>query len=292
MQRLSATHFGIAGIIIALITCTVLLGFVSTTPSESNRKTAVIEKHSDGKSLEQLIAESRSKFNPEMQKQISLIEATIDTDRDFVKRGRMYDSLARIAGRAGQPVFAAWATEQKAIKNNGSGSDWQIAGERYRSAVSFMQDETSNPVLFEAAVRCFQKALELEPKNAEAKVGLGICMVQSSADPMQGISMLLEVVKEDSTNINAQLALGDFSVQRGAPDKAVLRYSTALKLRPDYYGLHLSIAEQFQTLGQFDSAISHLQAYVQIETDPLLKNDVENAIRKLQVQKTQQTLVK
>jgi predicted Zn-dependent protease len=98
---------------------------------------------------------------------------------------------------------------------------------------------------------------------------------------MKGISTLLEVVAADSTNVNAQLALADFSVRRNAPDKAIVRYSTALRLRPDYYGLHLNLAELYEQMGDTASAISHLEKYVQIETDPLAKNDVENAIRRL-----------
>ena len=109
-------------------------------------------------------------------------------------------------------------------------------------------------------------------------------MVQGTNDPMGGIKKLLEVVEADSTNVNAQLALADFSVRRNAPDKAIARYSTALRLRPDYYGLHLNLAELYQQMGDTAKAIDHLEKYVQIETDPLTKNDVENAIRKLRAQ--------
>lgn len=193
----------------------------------------------------------------------------------------MFDSLIRLCGYSKEYAFAAWASEQKAVKNNGSDADWQVAGERYQTAASFQEDQQNVPALYEAAERCFNKAMEIQPKNLDAKVGLAICVVQSGGDPMSGIKMLLEVVAADSTNVNAQLALGDFSVKRGAPDKAIVRYSAALRLRPDYYALHLSLAEQYEALGDTASAISHLEAYVEKETDPLVKNDVENAIRRL-----------
>jgi tetratricopeptide (TPR) repeat protein len=98
---------------------------------------------------------------------------------------------------------------------------------------------------------------------------------------MQGISLLLKVDSIDSTNVNAQLELAEFSLKRNAPDKAIVRYQRALRLRPDYYGLHLNLAELYEQMGDAGKAIEHLEKYVQIETDPLVKNDVENAIRRL-----------
>lgn len=278
MRRLSIVHWGIIG---AAIACTVLLGFVNTSPSAGKNTPVQANHDAHSKPLEQLVSEARNRFTPEVQRQIAVIEGSISTERDFIRRGQFFDSLIRIAGNAKEYAFAAWASEQKAIKNNGSDSDWQMAGERYRASVAFQQDPESQPALFDAAMRCFNKAMEINPKNLDAKVGIGICIVDGSSDPMKGIQTLLEVVKEDSTNVNAQLALGDFSVKRGAPDKAIARYTAALNLRPDYYGLHLNIAEQCEAMGDTASAIQHLEEYVKIETDPLVKNDVENAIRRL-----------
>lgn len=278
MRRLSGIHWGIIG---ATIVCTVLLGFVSTTPPEGKGPKVTMNQQPEGRSLDEIVKQARARLSPQQQQAYAVIDGSIGTERDFIRRGRFYDSLVRIAGTAKEYALAAWLTEQKAITNNGSDNDWQLAGERYRTSAAFQEEPENQPALFEAAMRCYSKAVELNPKNLDAKVGVGICLVESSGDPMQGIQTLLEVVKADSTNVNAQLALGDFSVKRGAPDKAIARYSTALRLRPDYYGLHLNIAEQYELLGDSASAISHLEAYVQIETDPLVRNDVENAIRRL-----------
>jgi tetratricopeptide (TPR) repeat protein len=285
MRGLKPVHYGLIAAAFVLI---VLFGFVSTTPDPEKQTAPVVKQSADSPDLDALISAARKRFSPEVQTKVAQMEAAISTERNFVSRGQMFDSLSRIATNAREYVFAAWVYEQKAIRNNGSGSDWYQAGERYRSAVSFQQDEKVYATLYEAAIHSYQTALDMEPKNSDAKVGIGICLVQSSGDPMKGIGLLLEVAEQDSTNVNAQLALGDFSVQRGAPDKAIVRYAKALQLRPDYYGLHLSLAEQFEALGQTDSAISHLEAYVKIETDPLMKNDVENALLQLRSKKNQQ----
>lgn len=287
MRRISVTQWIV--ILLAAIS-TVLLSFVSTVSPGKNAP-VVSHEAEHGHTLEDQIAGARKSMTPDVVAQVNAIEGAISTNRDAVKRGQMYDSLVRYVSINREKVvypnrenlvYAAWLTEQKAIKNNGSGSDWQQAGDRYRVAAGFQRDEHNLAALFEGAMRCYNKALELEPKNLDAKVGLASCMVQGTNDPMAGITLLLEVVAEDSTNVNAQLELAEFSLKRNAPDKAIARYSTALRLRPDYYGLHLNIAEVYlEQMGDTAKAISHLEQYVQIETDPLTKNDVENAIRKL-----------
>jgi tetratricopeptide (TPR) repeat protein len=270
---------------------TVLLSFVSTVSPEGPAPAIV---HSDaidkGHTLEDQVANARKSMTPDVVAQVNAIEGAISTDRDAVRRVQMYDSLVKYVSINKEKVvypnrenlvYAAWLSEQKATKNNGSGSDWQSAGDRYRVAAGFQQDENNLPALFEAAIRCYTKALELEPKNLDAMVGLGSCIVQGTNDPMKGISLLLKVDSIDSTNVNAQLELAQFSLRRNAPDKAIVRYQRALRLRPDYYGIHLNLAELYEQMGDTAQAIDHLEKYVQIETDPLVKNDVENAIRRL-----------
>ncbi len=290
MRKISVAQWIV--ILLAAIS-TVLLSFVSTVSPVRNNPEAEAHAHEieSGHTLEDQIANARKSMTPNVVAQVNAIEGAINTNRDAVKRVQMYDSLVKYVSINREKVvypnrenlvYAAWLTEQKAIKNNGSGSDWQQAGDRYRVAAGFQKDEHNLPALFDGAIRCYSKALELEPKNLDAKVGLASCMVQGTNDPMAGITMLLEVVAVDSSNVNAQLELAEFSLKRNAPDKAIARYSTALRLRPDYYGLHLNIAQVYlEQMGDTVKAINHLEQYVQIETDPLTKNDVENEIRRL-----------
>jgi tetratricopeptide (TPR) repeat protein len=278
MRRLSATHWTVVG---AAVICTVLLSFVNTTSPGGKMPALMPQQSAGGKSLEDQVADARKNLNPDFLAVVNSVESSIKTNRSPAERGYMYDSLSHYLGVNKEYVLAAWFLEQKAVNNNGSGADWQSAGERYSSAAGFQQDQGNSGALLGAAMRCFNKALEIEPKNLDAKVGLGMCMVEGTNDPMKGIGLILDVVKEDSTNVNAQLALADFSVQRNAPDLAIKRYKNALALRPDFYGLHLKIADLYQQMGDTASALIHLEKYVEIETDPIMKNNVENAIHSL-----------
>ncbi|HLG03298.1 MAG TPA: tetratricopeptide repeat protein, partial [Bacteroidia bacterium] len=242
-------------------------------------------EHGHGFSLEQQLAEARKRLKPEVLNKVTTLEKIITSERDFVRRGQHYDSLIRVASSNGEFVLAARKAEEKAVHNNGSGADWEHAGRRYYSAIAYQRERENVPVLYESAIRCYNKALDLEPDNAAAKIGLGISVVQSSSDPMQGVKLLLEVEKADSTNVDVQLALGDLAVESKQYDKAVLRYGTALRLRPDLYGIHLSLADVHNLLGDTATAIAHLEEYVKSETDPVTKNDIQNAISRLRTGK-------
>ena len=61
-----------------------------------------------------------------------------------------------------------------------------------------------------------------------------IDLVNGGVNPMEGIQILLSLVKEDSTNVEAHLWLGRFSVQSGQLDKALIRFETILSIDPEH----------------------------------------------------------
>jgi tetratricopeptide (TPR) repeat protein len=134
--------------------------------------------------------------------------------------------------------------------------------------------------LIEKATTCFQSALEKEPNNLDAKSGLGSCIVDAGQNPMQGIQLLLAVVKVDSLNLNANLNLGLFSMKSGQFDKAIKRFETVAKLKPsaEIYGM---LADAYEQTGNNEAAIAALKkakAYI-IDKDILV--NIDNYIKNL-----------
>jgi hypothetical protein len=68
--------------------------------------------------------------------------------------------------------------------------NWHKAGSRYYNAIQFCNDKTEIPVLYQCAIRCLGKALELQPDNTDARITLASCYVEGTPDPMKGISSL------------------------------------------------------------------------------------------------------
>ncbi|TND08750.1 MAG: cytochrome c bioproteinis factor [Bacteroidetes bacterium] len=273
--------------IAAGVLCIVLLSFAKTTPNAAAVKPGMKGKTAQQghvHHIDEQVAASRKHLKPEMAKTVAFYEALIASERDAVKRSQAYDSLSILLGRNNEPVLGAWYAEQKAEKNNGSGTDWQKAGERWYAATHFVTSEEDQPVLFEAAVKCFSKALELEPKNLDAKTGLGVCFVEATSEPMKGITLLKEVLEADPENVDALLNLGLFAERSQQYDKAIDRYETILRLHPEYIMMWLKMAEVYQAMGDKAGTIRCLESYLKVETDPVMRNSIENDLNKLKKQ--------
>lgn len=267
--------------IIVLAACVitiVLLSFVSTSPSGKKTPTA---EQSTGIPLDEVLKEERSSLQPDQSGIVASFEQTIKAESDIIRRGVLYDSLVRYLGSSSKFVLAAFYAEEKAKANAGSGTDWMSAGERYRQAASFQQHEDHLPPLYEASIRCFRKALELEPDNLDAKTGLGIALVDGTNDPMAGITLLREVEAKDSTHINTQLALAEFAIRSQQYDKAIERFSKVLRLQPDMYAIHLSLAELYDAKQDTAMVIHHLKAYSAVTDDPVMKAEIDKAVEGL-----------
>ena len=159
--------------------------------------------------------------------------------------------------------------------------EYLLAAEAFRKAYKNPTDSTKVPALLEKATACFQSALDKDPKNLDAKSGLGSCIVDAGQSPMQGIQLLLAVVKEDSLNLNANLNLGLFSMKSGQFDKAIKRFETVAKLKPsaEIYGM---LADAYEQTGNIKAAVAALKkakAYI-IDKDILI--NIDNYIKNLE----------
>jgi tetratricopeptide (TPR) repeat protein len=74
-------------------------------------------------------------------------------------------------------------------------------------------------------------------------------------NPMAGITILREMVAEDSTNVDAHYYLGLFSVKSGQLDKAIDRFERVLALRPDDIKYQVEVGYQFMVIDTVDLAL-------------------------------------
>jgi tetratricopeptide (TPR) repeat protein len=72
------------------------------------------------------------------------------------------------------------------------------------------------------AIGCFNKVLELNPENTEAKIALATCYTEGTGETMKGVTLLREVTQKDSNNISANIILGKLAIQSGQFDKLLV----------------------------------------------------------------------
>ncbi|MGV8877406.1 MAG: tetratricopeptide repeat protein [Sphingobacteriaceae bacterium] len=179
-----------------------------------------------------------------------------------------------------QPGPGAFYYQEIAQKEN-TYKAWLTAGEHFNDAFKFSQDTLARPAFLQRGAASFKNALKLDPESLEAKTGLGIANVNgAAASPMEGISLLLEVVKRDPNNRNANLNLGLFSMKSGQYDKAVERFKTVIaqkaEVEPYFY-----LAESYKQLGQKEEAIKAYEQCKSMMSDPAFTQRIDEFIKEL-----------
>jgi tetratricopeptide (TPR) repeat protein len=190
------------------------------------------------------------------------------------------DSLILFWDRLKRPDLASYFAENLA-KTKNSAFDWSKAGDRYYYAIAFCKDKTEVPVLYQCAIRCYNKSLALDPKNTDAKIMLASCYVEGTQEPMEGINKLREVEKVDSNNVKLQLAFAFFSVKSQQFDKAIVRFNKVLQVDSNYIEAYLHLADAYEQKGETNKTIENLEKYASKTTDMTARLEIEKYIKQL-----------
>ena len=179
-----------------------------------------------------------------------------------------------------RPDFAAYFVEQIAERSQSSLA-YSKAGDRYYYSVRFIRDDNEIPVLYQSAIRCYEKAIEKDSKNVDAKIQLVACFVEEGKDPMKGIGLLREVEKTDSNNVKLQLTFAFFSAKSQQWDKAIKRFNKVLEIDPLYIEAYLHLADAYEQQGQTNKTIEMLEKYASVTDDAMAKKEVLKYIEQL-----------
>ncbi len=187
-----------------------------------------------------------------------------------------------------QPAPSAFYYQEVAGKEN-TFENWMAAGNHFNDAYKATQDTSVQPAFVENAIDAYKNAVKLKPDNLDAKTGLGIAYVNQTSlgitdpnggSPMQGIMLLLDVVKQDPNNRNANLNLGLFAMKSGQFEKAVARFKTVIaqkeEVEPYFY-----LAESYKQLGMKKEAIAAYQKCKEMIPDPIIGQKIDQYIKEL-----------
>ncbi|MGN7203415.1 tetratricopeptide repeat protein [Pedobacter sp. SAFR-022] len=190
-------------------------------------------------------------------KEISTLENEFKTSNGS-KKISLAASLAKKWDAVDQPVPSALYLEMVAQQEKTLNS-WLASGEKLMKAFDNSRDSTLLQPLLQKANASYSAAVALDSTNLDAKTGLGITIVNGMGMPMQGIAMLMDVVKKDPKNLKANMSLGIFAIKSGQFDKAIARFNDiiAIKPSPDAY---FYLATSYESLGKNKEAID---AYLQ-----------------------------
>ncbi|MEO0311514.1 MAG: hypothetical protein RIQ89_1171 [Bacteroidota bacterium] len=152
---------------------------------------------------------------------------------------------------------------------------------RFFDGFRMVDDSIAKSYMISQAIANYEKVLQFNPGNLNAKTDLGICYAEGTNDPMKGIGMLREVVQIDSTHENAHFNLGILSMKSGQYEKAILRFKKVLTLNPKRIEMKLMIGNAYAQAGINDSALIILNEVVSQSTNATLVSEAKNIINNI-----------
>ena len=229
-------------------------------------------------SIDEVSLTAKQSLNASLSKQISDLEAALKSSSESEKSD-LYKKLAQQWDDVNQTVPAAFYYELIAEKEPAYAS-WLKAGDKFTDAYQQSIDTLIQPALVQKAINSYQQADKLKPNTLEVKTGLGIAYVTGTPNPMQGIQLLLEVVKLEPENIKANLNLGLFAMKSGQFDKAVGRFKTVISKAPSAEAWFY-LASSYENLGKKPEAIDAYIKTKEIAADPNMSQFVDRKINEL-----------
>jgi len=188
------------------------------------------------------------------------------------------DSLANLYQAVGKFDSAGWYAEE-ASKFFNTVESWTKTGNKYYQAYTLALDQSKQSQFAKKAQESYQKVLASSPDNLEVKTNMAMTYISSS--PMQGINMLMEVLRADPQNELALFNLGMLSIQSGQNEKAVERLETLVKINPNHTQAQLLLGIALMNLGETTKARVQFEKVKQMDKDPAVQATVDSYLKDL-----------
>lgn len=188
--------------------------------------------------------------------------------------------LASAWEEAGHKLIAAHYYMQIAERLNTEGN-WNKAGLKYYEYATLSNDSVSQMFAVQKAIDAYQRVVEINPENLEAKNEMALCYVQNDLDVMRGVQLLLDIVKRDSNNVKANYSLGMLSRRSGQWEKARMRFEKLTRLDPASSEAYFYLGEALTNMGRKKEAISAYESSKSLIDDPASKQEIDKIIEDL-----------
>lgn len=218
---------------------------------------------------------------------LNQLESRLSEAKDSLSNVTVLTDGINVYNKLQAPEVAALLVYKKAgfIKNTNS---WELAGSNFVNLLSDPRLDTSLVAdISEYAIRSFEKSISLDSNNTGSKLKLAQCYLQLTNKPMDGVQLLLGVVRKDSTNVEAQLLLAKFGLMSGQLEKVGQRLEKVLSLQPQNIDALLMRAEMYARSEKFELAAKDLTTVKNnTKTAPAMKDQLELAIKDLKARTT------
>ncbi len=199
--------------------------------------------------------------------------------QDFAQKLLPIDSIINYTKRKKMSPAFAYFNEIKYLTSP-IDTNWYNIGKSYYFSSGMTKNQQEDNALLASAVRCFNRAIVLNPKNTNAKIMLASCYVQSTS-PMQGVAMLKEIEKTDSNNTLLQFQMAEFALRSNQLDKAIARYKKIIRIDSTKSDAYAYLSEIYLQKKDTLQSIQYLRKFADFISEPSLKENINEYINQL-----------
>jgi len=233
------------------------------------------------------IQDAKSKLSVSQINYINSLENSISRGDVSAQQIKVYNQLASFwADSIHQQEIYIFYTSQSAKLVN-SEKNLTFAAQLILADLRNESDPAKRGWKAEQAIELFEHAITLNPNNPNLQVGLGSCyvfgkgMVGNPQETMKGIQQLLQVVRKDSLNMQAQLVLGIGGVISNQFDKAIDRLLNVLKYEPSNLEAISWLADAYAGKGDKANALKWYEISKRMINNPVYTKEVNERIKSL-----------
>jgi tetratricopeptide (TPR) repeat protein len=128
------------------------------------------------------------------------------------------------------------------------------------------------------AVACFQQAQALAPADSN-QIDLATAYIEGTGETMQGVQLLLGIVRKDSGNVPALLILGKLAIQSAQWDKAIGRFEQVLQQEPQNREALYFLAEAYKGKGDRAQARATFERVKKVVNNPEFSRDLDEYLK-------------
>lgn len=236
--------------------------------------------HDHGAEPTGAVADAHTMATPEQMLELATVRARYNKAADKQQRTLLANELAQAYSEAGKYDSAGYYYQVAAEARPGERS-YKRAGDSYFEAFTYAATQERASELGVKARNMYEYVLKNNPSDLDAKTNVAMTYI-ATTNPMQGITLLREVIAADPNNEKALFNLGILSIQSQQYDKAAERFEKLVAVNPDHVEGNFYLAVSLAELGKNEEAKTLFNKVKEMNDDPALSASVDEYLARLQ----------
>ncbi len=221
-----------------------------------------------------------NELSSDNRSQADQLKSTLASAEGSPEKIEAAKALASIYQNEGMFDSAAYFLGEAAYLNPSDLALKEEAGKAYYEAFSFALDKTKVENLAEKTRGYLNQVLEKDPNRLDLKTKVAMTYV-SSANPMQGITMMREILEADPQNEDGLFNMGILSMQSGQYKRAAERFEELIKYHPDNLQGQFYLAVSYFESKEKNKAKAQFEAVKKMTQDPMILESVQTYLDRL-----------